>query len=173
MKHKLRIVVAIVVTTLSHNSAKAQSTTLEDNDSAAHRFMRVDKELNVVYGKIVKILKEPGSSKYFLPRFKEAQQAWIKYRDAQMPALWPEGNKDSARWIYGSVFNLCWTNALTSLERIRLEELKAWYAEFSDQIEGDACFSEIFESIASKITTAPNEHNKLKEEEGIEKARVK
>ena len=154
----LGVTIFFVLSTWTH-IAFAQ-TQIEADESAGDQYTKVDSELNVVYKKIIKILESPESDKGFLKKFKDAEKAWIKYRDAQLLALWPYANTDSAQELYGSILPQCWSEVMTDLTRIRLEELKAWYAEFNDEIEGDVCKSEIFGPIAKKITTPSNTYNK-------------
>jgi uncharacterized protein YecT (DUF1311 family) len=68
---------------------------------------------------------------------KVAQNAWIKFRDAEMNALFPEDNKSVE---YGSVFSMCWNNALTDLTKQRIKKLKVWLNGIE---EGDACSGSI------------------------------
>jgi len=64
-------------------------------DCYAARYSAADKELNAVYNEAMKSLPESGKKK-----FKDAQKAWLKYRDASF-AFIGEANKDAGS--YGGV----------------------------------------------------------------------
>jgi uncharacterized protein YecT (DUF1311 family) len=105
-------------------------TQADMNVDAGNDFETVDKELNRVYKEMLKSEDTVAQN-----RLKEAQRAWLKYRDAQMLAFYPY--KDSADHWYGTVFPVCWSTSLASLEQIRLEELTEWKKNTSE--EGDIC----------------------------------
>lgn len=105
-------------------------TQLEMNQEADENYKKADKELNVVYNKILKSYQTDAN---FISKLKAAQNAWIKFRDAEMDALFPEEQK---RLYYGSVFPMCWSMALTSLTKERIEKLKIWLTGIE---EGDMC----------------------------------
>ncbi|HMW39466.1 MAG: DUF1311 domain-containing protein [Saprospiraceae bacterium] len=100
------------------------------NQDADANYKKADKELNLVYNKILNDYKD---DKIFIAKFKAAQNAWIKFRDAEMNALFPEEDKKTQ---YGSVFPMCWSNALTDLTKQRIMKLKVWLNGIE---EGDAC----------------------------------
>lgn len=54
------------------------NTTLEQNECAQLDFKKADKELNIVYKKLMKILDEEG--KILL---KKSQRTWVKFRDLE------------------------------------------------------------------------------------------
>jgi len=104
------------------------------NLEADKSYKKVDAELNSVYNKI---LKDYKTDTKFIAKLKVAQNAWIKFRDAEMNALFPEENKNVE---YGSVFPMCWSNALTDLTKQRIKKLKVWLNGIE---EGDVCSGSI------------------------------
>jgi hypothetical protein len=64
---------------------------------------------------------------------RQAQRAWIAFRDAHPAARFPKADKQVE---YGSVYPTCCCAALTELTELREKELKVW----ADGIpEGDVC----------------------------------
>ena len=104
------------------------------NDKEAENYKKADKELNTIYNKI---LKDYKTDTKFILKIKEAQKAWIKFRDAEMNALFPVEDKNLE---YGSVFPMCWSMSLTELTKERTKKLKIWANGIK---EGDACSGSI------------------------------
>lgn len=109
-------------------------TQLEMNQEADKNYKKADKELNLIYNKI---LKDYQTDTKFILKLKEAQKAWIKFRDAEMDALFPEEDKQLQ---YGSVFPMCWSKAITDLTNERIKKLKVWLSGIE---EGDMCSGSI------------------------------
>ncbi|WP_300157343.1 lysozyme inhibitor LprI family protein [Solidesulfovibrio sp.] len=113
---------------VSAGPALAQSQA-ELNAAACGAAKKADAELNAVYGAI---LKKNAGDKRFIDKLKAAQRAWLAFRDAEMAARYPAEDKSE----YGTIFNLCWCNALASLTEARAAQLRPW----RDGVpEGDAC----------------------------------
>lgn len=108
------------------STAQTQS---EMNVEAYNSYMVADKELNKMYDKIRIAYK---NDTLFLANLKVAQRAWIQFRDADINARYPNGNKD----YYGSVFPMCQSLYLQSLTEKRISELKLWLDGLE---EGDVC----------------------------------
>lgn len=94
----ISIVIAIILCT--GMSANAKDCSQEENSIqiiACHedRYLAADQELNAVYKEIMKSLSPDAREK-----FKQAQRAWLKYRDASI-ALISEIEKESGS--YGGV----------------------------------------------------------------------
>lgn len=109
---------------------KTAMTQPEMNKCAGLEYVLADKELNAVYQEVA---KRRQNVKGFVARLKEAQQAWLKWRDAEMEAIYPERNDPSA---YGTVFAMCWELDLASLTRERTKQLRKWLVGVE---EGGAC----------------------------------
>lgn len=122
---KIAIVISLIVSVLSF----AQTQT-EMNIDSYKQYLKIDKELNVVYQKI---LKKYSANKLFLEKLKFAQNLWIKFRDAEVEAKFPAEDK---KYEYGSVFPVCYNSFMEDLTRKRILELKKWLDGYDD---GDVC----------------------------------
>jgi len=109
-------------------------TQLDINSCTGAVFKQADKELNELY-KI--ILIEYADDQKFIEKFKVTQRAWLKFRDAEMDALFP--HKDEDRY-YGSVYPMCSDTWLTTLTKERIAQLKKWSHKVK---EGDVCSGSI------------------------------
>jgi len=104
-------------------------TQLQMNQGSNTSYLKADKELNVVYGKI---LNEYKSDTEFIKNFKAAQRIWIQFRDAEMKAKYP----DRESGYYGSIQPTCWSSYLTELTKERTKKITIWLVGIE---EGDAC----------------------------------
>jgi len=114
---KLIAIVFLAVLTVSGpvmagDCANAENT-LAIVDCHVARYAAADKELNAVYSEAMKSLSDAEKKK-----LKEAQKAWLKYRDAGI-AFMLETNKDS-----GSYGNVLITDYKAKLVEKRVLELK-------------------------------------------------
>jgi uncharacterized protein YecT (DUF1311 family) len=92
-----------------------------------------DDGLNRIYQAIrIKYAKNPE----FLRKLKSAQLAWIKFRDAEMDALFPVEDP----YYYGSVMPMCQADWLRKITEQRITELKRWLEPVE---EGDICSGSI------------------------------
>lgn len=112
------------------NCLEKANTQLEINICDNHEQSLADKELNQIYQAV---LKKHESNKKFIEKLKNSQRAWVKWRDAEMEAIFPE--KDQPGY-YGSSFAACWANQLALLTRERSRQLKTWLEGIE---EGDIC----------------------------------
>ena len=122
---KIAIVFSLILSVLSF----AQTQT-EMNIDSYNQYLKVDKELNVVYQKI---LKKYSTDTLFLKKLKIAQNLWIKFRDAEAEAKFPAEDK---KYEYGSIFPICYNSFLEELIRKRILELKKWLNGYDD---GNVC----------------------------------
>lgn len=112
--------------TLWSGSSYAQSQS-GLTSSAANSYKQADGELNKVYQNI---LREYATKTQFIKNIKAAQRLWLKLRDADLAARFPEKGQ------YGSAEPMCRESYLESLTRDRIKVLKVW----ADGIpEGDVC----------------------------------
>jgi uncharacterized protein YecT (DUF1311 family) len=124
---KNKILISILFLTSMFCFGQTQS---EMNSTESQKYIKADKELNQVYSKILKDYKDDP---VFISKLKIAQNLWIKFRDAEMNALFPEIDK---QLNYGSVFPMCWSIHLTTLTKERIKNLKIWETGVE---EGDVC----------------------------------
>ncbi|MEN2413057.1 lysozyme inhibitor LprI family protein [Flavobacterium mesophilum] len=125
MKNKILIIILFLTSILGFGQTQS-----EMNNAENQKFIKADKELNQVYSKILKDYKDDP---IFISKLKIAQNLWIKFRDAEMDALFPESDK---QFNYGSVFPMCWSIHLTKLTNERIKTLKMWSIGIE---EGDVC----------------------------------
>ncbi|QLQ24331.1 MAG: DUF1311 domain-containing protein [Dechloromonas sp.] len=92
---------------------------------------QADKELNAVYQAV---LKRHKADRVFSEKFKAAQRAWLKWRDAEMEAIYPDS--DQPQLSYGSSFSFCRGNQIEAITRERTKQIRKW----ADGIEeGELC----------------------------------
>jgi uncharacterized protein YecT (DUF1311 family) len=108
------------------HSTYAQSQ-LALNMKAGNDYEKADKELNVVYRRI---LKEYAAQPVFIKKLKVAQRLWVQLRDAEVAARYPE------RENYGSGVAMCESTYLEMLTRERIKFLRVWLTGIA---EGDVC----------------------------------
>ena len=138
--HFSKVLVLTTVTLFLYEGVMADSCTnaaktqLDLNLCAATVFKKADQELNELYRKIV---TEYADDRKFIEKFKAAQRAWLKFRDAEMDALFPHNDEER---YYGSVYPMCSDAWLTTLTQERIAQLKKW----SNKVEeGDVCSGSI------------------------------
>ena len=105
-------------------------TQVQMNQDACAVFAQADGELNAVYRRI---LAEYPTAPQFTDKLKNAQRAWVAFRDAHLEAVYPAPDKQAE---YGSAYPLCRCVALAELTRVRVEELKGW---LNGVPEGEVC----------------------------------
>jgi len=99
---------------------KTAQTQLELDNCAHLEYMKADAELNRAYKQLIAVSE--NGSKYQL-KLKEAQVAWLKYRDAacESEAAFYEGGT-----IYPMIYDIC----LASVTEERTKRIKSMLAEF-------------------------------------------
>lgn len=120
------ILIILFCLTFSFSFGQTQGQMTQD---AANTYQKTDKELNTVYQKI---LTEYKSDTAFIKNLKIAQRLWVRLRDAEMKAKYP----DREEGYYGSVHPMCWYYYLTDLTNERIKTLKIWMMGTD---EGDVC----------------------------------
>lgn len=115
---------------LKQNSVQANIETQADmNKQAYQEFKKADDELNRVYSQVLKKYK---NDKIFISKLQKAELAWIKFRDAEIEAIYPKEDKS----FYGSVYPVCVNMDMTEITQQRIKELKLWLKGVQ---EGDVC----------------------------------
>lgn len=100
------------------------------NEDACAQYKKADQALNSTYARV---LKDYAKDPQFLAKLKQAQRAWLLFRDAHLEARFPKPDKQAE---YGSTYPTCRCSVLTGLTEQREKELKVW----ADGIpEGDVC----------------------------------
>ena len=96
---------------------------------ACNEYKKADAELNKVYQQV---LTEYRADTLFVSKMKNAQRAWVAYRDAHLESLFPAADPRE----YGSVYPMCRCTALTQITKKRTAELRQWVVGIK---EGDVC----------------------------------
>lgn len=125
---QILLTIVMLLSLIISNQAYGQ-TQLEMNQEEQKKYLKADKELNLVYNQI---LKEYKSDVEFIKNLKIAQRIWIQFRDAEMKSRYP----DREPGYYGSIHPMCWSIYLTELTEERTKKLKIWLTGIA---EGDAC----------------------------------
>jgi uncharacterized protein YecT (DUF1311 family) len=126
MQARLLALVALALAT----TALLAQTQSNMNQDACTQYKKAHQALNATY---VRVLKDYARDPQFLAKLKQAQRAWIAFRDAHLEARFPKTDKQAE---YGSAYPTCRCNVLTELTEQRERELKIW----ADGIpEGDVC----------------------------------
>jgi uncharacterized protein YecT (DUF1311 family) len=94
------------------------------------QYKKADQSLKATYAKV---LKDYARDRQFRGKLRQAQRAWVAFRDAHLAARFPRAEKQAE---YGSSYPACRCAVLTELSEQRTNELKTW----ADGIpEGDVC----------------------------------
>jgi uncharacterized protein YecT (DUF1311 family) len=104
-------------------------TQFEMNKESGDSFAKADKELNVIYKKI---LLEYKSDTAFIKNLKASQRIWITFRDAELKMKFPDREPG---W-YGSIQPMCESGYLEKLTRARIKTLTEWLQGVA---EGEGC----------------------------------
>lgn len=129
-KYTLSGLLIMFITALASQFTFAQSQTAL-NMKAYSDYQKADKELNVVYGKI---LKEYADQPQFIKKLKVTQRLWVQLRDAELAAKYPESG------TYGSAAPMCESIYLETLTKDRTKFLRVWLTGIP---EGDVCVGSV------------------------------
>jgi len=108
-------------------------TQMEMNKCAGADADAAESEMNRTYQAI---LKKYADQPLFMQRLREAQRAWLVFRDAQIEMRFPIAAKESPPARYGSVYPMCHSQYKAQLTQRRTQELEQWLAGIP---EGDVC----------------------------------
>lgn len=122
------LIVLSLLAALGSTQAMAQTQTGMNADACATE-RKADAQLNDVYRKV---LAEHKGDAAFLAKIRDAQRAWLVFRDAELDAIYPAADKQAE---YGSAFPMCHCLERTALVEQRIRQLSAWLKP----AEGDVC----------------------------------
>lgn len=91
----------------------------ELNHCASEDSSAADAELNRVYQSL---LSKNKSDENATRKLREAQRAWVAFRDAELEALYPAQDKPTE---YGSSYPMCYAIVLTKMTKERTAQLRA------------------------------------------------
>lgn len=127
----LVLLTPIVVPGADQNECMETATTqLALNQCATNHLKAVDDELNRVYQAVLSKYKDDHE---FLEKLRNAQRAWLTFRDAEREAKFPFENK---QYHYGSAYAMCAGLFLTLRTQERIKHLREWLDGIE---EGDVC----------------------------------
>jgi uncharacterized protein YecT (DUF1311 family) len=94
-------------------TAQSEMNRCADQDAKA-----ADAELNRVYKDLLSKNKDDANT---TKKLREAQRAWIAFRDAQLEALYPAPDKQGE---YGSIYPMCYAIVSTAMTKERTVQLR-------------------------------------------------
>jgi uncharacterized protein YecT (DUF1311 family) len=93
--------------------AQSEMNRCADDDSRA-----ADAELNRVYQDLLSKTKGDANA---TKKLRDAQRAWIAFRDAEVQALYPAEDKQQE---YGSIYTMCYAKVVTTMTKGRTAQLR-------------------------------------------------
>jgi len=92
----------------------------EMNQCSYDDFLKADKALNEVYQALI---KQSAGDKTYITALRKAQRAWIKFRDAELDAMFSCPEED-IKLCWGSLVGLFYPNAKAELTEERTKKLQ-------------------------------------------------
>jgi uncharacterized protein YecT (DUF1311 family) len=123
------LLIAMALGTEATDGSFAQTQSAMNSD-ACNRLKKADAELNHVYQQV---LASKATDADFLKAFRQAQRAWISFRDAHVRSIFPDPNPRA----YGSVYPMCRCSVLERITAERTQELQHLWIDGLE--EGDVC----------------------------------
>lgn len=133
MKKALFVLLLCLVSSFSYAQSQWDMTMESDRE-----FKKADKELNVVYQKI---LVKYAKNTEFIKALRESERLWVKFRLAELNMRFPGTDKK----YYGSVLPMCVNGLAEKITKKRIAELKQWLKPLKD---GDVCTGSIGDTTA-------------------------
>lgn len=137
-----QVVVTVFVLTLSVSICLAQEKTPEEvdcskaqtqtelNECACKQFQTSEAEMNRVYREL---LSSRAKDSLVVAKLKNAQRAWLAFRNAQLELLYPE--TANPKLTYGSAFPMCHCMAKREMTEERTKQLR----QLLQNKDGDVC----------------------------------
>ena len=109
----------------------------ELNVCAGEDLAAAERELDEVYQTI---RGRYADQPLFLEKLALAQQHWTAFRDTEAEARYPVATGEDPKFLYGSIYPLCWLGLKERLTRERITQLRIWLdgAEKGDGCAGSA-----------------------------------
>lgn len=101
-------------------AVQAQSQ-MEMNASTLAELEKADRQLNALYGKL---MKDNQDDTQYYSDLREAQRAWLKFVEFHMKVSFPLKEGEDPRVVYGSVYPADYSILKTGLIRERIAQLK-------------------------------------------------
>jgi uncharacterized protein YecT (DUF1311 family) len=121
-------IIAILLLSASFAGGQTQA---EMNQAAFAELRKAENELTEVYQKVLqRYVNGSEADLVLVDRLRQAQRAWIKFRDAHIEAIFPsQDRRFSAR-------PMCAAIVRTELDKARIRQLREWLDGVE---EGDVC----------------------------------
>ena len=97
-------------------------TQAELNQCSQQEYEQADAALNAEWKKLLKVLDGQDAA---LREVRNAQRAWIRFRDAEVASHFPVDAGEDVRTMYGSMYPMSYNGVMTTLTRQRTEQLRA------------------------------------------------
>jgi uncharacterized protein YecT (DUF1311 family) len=136
------VVVAFVATGLA-GGAFAQSQA-SMTPAACNKLKNADAALNRVYQEI---LKAKADDPNFVKAFRDAQSAWLAFRDAHVRTIFPDPDLNA----YGTAYSMCHCTVVEKMTTLRTRELQHLWVQGID--EGDVCTGSC---VVKPVNAGPN-----------------
>lgn len=124
------LILAVFIFSAQFALAQSQS---EMNQEAYNQYRQSDKELNDIYAQI---LRDHKNDPLFTEKLKQAQRAWIAYRDAMVDLQYPANSPMEKLTLYGSFHPVC---DASLREKITVEQTKVLLQWIIGIPEGEMC----------------------------------
>lgn len=136
MKKMIALVVlaglSMLSTNVSAEGCNPEGTQMEMNQCAADDYAKADKALNDVWKALMAKEKE---NKAYTNKLREAQRAWIAFRDAEVAAMYACA-EENPRFCWGSMYPLLYNTELATLTEARTKTLKSYLEHGQTGVEG-------------------------------------
>ncbi|MEM9282877.1 MAG: lysozyme inhibitor LprI family protein [Verrucomicrobiota bacterium] len=119
MKYQLSLLLTAVLFLAFASSLEAQ-TQAEMNRQAAEDFEAADQKINETYQALI---AAHGADAPAIERLRATQRVWIQYVDLHLDYLYPVGENEDPRALYGSMYPLLVMGAKTQLFEQRISLL--------------------------------------------------
>lgn len=103
---------------LALSTAVSAQDQMQLSNMAAGDLRSADKALNTTYQQV---LKKYAVNSQFITKLKQAELAWIKFRDAYTDSVFPEAKANPD--YYGSAFDMCWSATIGQQTTQRTNDL--------------------------------------------------
>ena len=143
MSTQIFVIISSCLAMLGSLRPAVGQTQTDMTNSACGRFKKADLEMNRVYRQIMS--KESGDTA-FVTSLREAQRAWVRFRDAHIKSVYPDPDPRA----YGSANSMCRCGILEQLTVQRSSELRQRWIDGTE--EGDVCTG----SSPAKSAPTPN-----------------
>jgi len=124
-----RAFIVVFVSAAASDRAAAQ-TQAAMTQAACNKLKNAEAALNRIYEQA---LKAKTADTDFVKAFREAQTAWIGFRDAHVRAIYPDPDPKA----YGSAYPMCRCTLLEQMTTQRTKELRRLWVDGIE--EGDVC----------------------------------